>query len=263
MPEGDTIHQLAAFLAPRLEGRVLRTARVRDLPELDLRGRRVARVRPRGKHLFIELDDERVLRSHLGMHGSWHSYAPGERWKRPRRHAGIELATDARVFVCFHPAEVECFVRGGLAERDARARVAVDLIADDVEPADLARRARELHPPDVSVVDVLLDQRVAGGVGNVYKSEALFLERVAPTSALGDLDDERLRAVFIRARALLRANLRGGSRRTRAEDGRGELWVYGRAGEPCLVCGAPIVCARLGRGARATYRCPRCQPARG
>ena len=258
MPEGDTIHQLAGFIAPRLEGQVLTGGELRDQPGLDLSGRTVARVYPRGKHLFVELADGLVVRSHLGMHGSWHHYAPEERWKRPRRHAGIVLSTKASVFVCFHPAEIECLQRGSLAERDALRRVPVDLIADDVDFVELVTRARKRHRPETLVVDVLLDQAVAGGVGNVYKSEALFLERVLPETTLGELDDEVLAGLLERAQTLLRENLRGGARRTRPVDGSGDLWVYGRGGRLCLVCGALLEHARLGRDARDTYWCRRC-----
>jgi len=262
VPEGDTIHRVAAYLAERLSGRALVRAELRGEAQPELAGRRVERVEPRGKHLFVELEGDRVLRSHLGMHGSWHHYAPGERWKRPALHAGVVLATERGVFVCFHPSEVELVRKGGLRERDARRRVGIDLAHDDVPAAEVARQARARLAPKTPIVDVLLDQRVAGGIGNVYKSEVLFVERVPPSATLAELDDDRLTGLFARARELLRRNLAVPDRRTRADDGRGELWVYGRAGEPCLVCGTPVEHARLGRGARDTYTCPTCVPTR-
>ena len=120
-------------------------------------------------------------------------------------------------------------------------------------------RARAL-PADSLMVDVLLDQRVAAGIGNAYKSELLFLGRISPAALLGDLDDPTLLALYARAAQLIRANLGGGPRTTRpAHAGGARLWVYGRRDEPCLVCGTRIRITRHGRGQRSTYWCPACQ----
>lgn len=262
MPEGDTIRQIASVLGPRLEGRTLAAARLRDVPELELAGRRVESVRARGKHLFVGLDGGLLLRSHLGMHGSWHVYAPGEPWKKAERRAAIVLATDDDVFVCFDAKEVEALRAGGLRARDIERRLGPDLADADAEIDfdALVGRARERLAADAPLVDVLLDQRVAAGAGNVYNSEMLFVERLHPLARLADVDDERLRALFESASRALRANLGGGPRVTRdAKDRAGEKWVYGRAGRPCLRCGAMIETRRLGRGRRDTYWCPACQ----
>ena len=260
MPEGDTIHKLAEYLGPRLTGRVLRGFRMRADPALDLTGREVESVSARGKHLFVRVGGALELRSHLGMHGSWHRYRPGEPWQRPERQAGLVLATDEDVFVCFHPREVECLRAGGLRARDTRRRLGPDLVADTLDPAELARRARALLGPDAPVIDLLLDQRVAAGIGNVYKNEVLFVERVDPFVKLGDLDDAVLERLYATARRLLTVNLRGGPRATRSgRDGRGALWVYRRSARPCHACGTPIRSMRAGRGRRSTYWCPRCQ----
>lgn len=261
MPEGDTIHKLASALAPRLVGRRLVRFRARHDPELDLAGRLVEGVRAHGKHLFVALDGGLELRSHLGMHGSWHRYAPGERWKRPERQASLVLATDEDVLVCFLAAEVELLRAGSLRARDVERGLGPDLAADGCDLDEVLLRARARVGGDTLVVDVLLDQRVAAGIGNVYKSEVLFLEEVAPRTPAAVLDDGVLRRLYERARELLRANLRGGPRVTRPQqDGAGELWVYRRAGRPCHRCAAPIATQRLGRGRRSTYWCPRCQP---
>jgi endonuclease-8 len=109
-------------------------------------------------------------------------------------------------------------------------------------------------------VDVLLDQGVASGIGNVYKSELLFLEGLRPLAPLGEVPDRALAGLYREARRLLAANLGGGPRRTRFARGPGErLWVYGRRGRPCYRCTATVEGARLGRHLRITYWCPRCQ----
>jgi len=77
VPEGDTIHKIAGFMAPRLEGRVLERVAMADRAAAGkATGRVVEDVFARGKHLFVTLDDSSALRSHLGMYGSWHVYGP-------------------------------------------------------------------------------------------------------------------------------------------------------------------------------------------
>jgi endonuclease-8 len=100
-----------------------------------------------------------------------------------------------------------------------------------------------------------LDQRVASGIGNVYKSEACFACRVDPFLAIRELHDVDRRRVFATAARQLRANL-STTRRTTVPGG---LAVYGRAGKPCRVCGTRVQSARQGDDARVTYWCPNCQ----
>jgi endonuclease-8 len=112
----------------------------------------------------------------------------------------------------------------------------------------------------MALADALLDQRTVAGIGNVYKSEVAFLERLDPWSPVRSYDDDELRAALATARRLLQANTRGGARITTGSGRRGEgLWVYGRAGRPCRRCGAPIRSARQGPLARLTFWCPTCQ----
>jgi endonuclease-8 len=113
------------------------------------------------------------------------------------------------------------------------------------------------------VGEALLQQTIACGVGNVYKSETLFLAGLDPWRPVADLGpDERLEVYRLAQRLMLR-NRRGGVRRTRfAVDGP-PLWVYGRVGEPCLRCGGAIAVRRQGAAGRTTYWCRACQPAAG
>jgi endonuclease-8 len=260
MPEGDTIFKLAEYLRPELSGRRLVAGQVRGIASPDLAGRCVSGVFAKGKHLFIALDDRRLLRSHLGMWGSWHGYAPGERWQKPRRQASIILDLGERVFVCFNPLQVEILREAGVRRRRLEVALGPDLLAATTDFDGVLARAREIATTQTPIVDVLLNQRIATGIGNVYKSEVLFLERLAPQVSLGDLDDDRLLRLYQRARRLLGFNLRGGPRVTRrANDDAGRLWVYGRTGQPCLVCDDRIRSARLGHGLRSTFWCPSCQ----
>lgn len=266
MPEGDTIHKIAAAIRPRLEGETIRAARVRDKAGLDCRleslQRRVTAVYARGKHLFIDLDKEFLVRSHLGMYGAWHRYRPGESWRKPERHASLALWTDHDVFVCFNAMEVEVLRSTGIRERNLVNRLGPDLLASTVALDTIVSRAREFLEADTLLVDLLLDQRVAAGIGNVYKSEVLFIEEAYPYARLGDLSDASIRGLYKTARMLLERNLGAGHRVTRfVNDGAARLWVYGRRGKPCLRCASPIRYERAGRAMRSTYWSETCQTA--
>jgi endonuclease-8 len=263
MPEGDTVSKLAAALAPELRGQALRAVYLKRLDGRHLSGRTVSSVVSRGKHLLIHLEGGVVLRSHLGLYGSWHSYGSTEAWRKPRRQASIILTTDARLYVCFNAREVEILGEQGFRLADRMHRLGPDLAGAALDLEEIQRRVRELLEPETPLVDLLLDQRVAAGVGNVYKSEVLFLERRHPLDRLCTLSAGDVGSLYRCARGLIRRNLGGGPRVTRfVADGAGGLWVYRRAGLPCLRCGRPVRRRLLGTGLRSTYWCPGCQARR-
>jgi endonuclease-8 len=260
LPEGDTVSKLAAALAAELCGTPLREIHLKGFDASRLTGRCVCGVESRGKHLLIFLEGGVVLRSHLGLYGSWHSYATTEAWLKPRSQAAVVLRTDARLYVCFNARDVEILRDRGFRFVDRMHRLGPDLAAGTLHLDQVERRIAELLEPDTPLVDLLLDQRIAAGIGNVYKSEVLFLEGRHPMRRLCALSTQELGALYERARTLLQRNLGGGPRVTRpVAGGRGGLWVYGRAGLPCLRCGRPIRRDRLGSGQRSTYWCPGCQ----
>ena len=113
---------------------------------------------------------------------------------------------------------------------------------------------------DAPIADVLLSQRVVAGIGNVFKSELLFLARIHPFAQTAALSDAQLDAILTHARRTLAVSVRVGRRTTRGSLNPAErLWVYGRGGQPCRRCGAPIQTTKTGDDARLTYWCPGCQ----
>jgi endonuclease-8 len=256
VPEGDTIHRVATNLRAALVGR--------RVTRFEVRGRGAARVtRPardaavdaveaRGKHLLITIGTV-VLHTHLGMHGSWHLYRAGERWRRAGTQARVVIEVDdGTTAVCFGAPTVET-VRAGAPVRRVD-DLGPDLCAPDPDiDAVLARLAT--IDPRTEIGVALLDQRVAAGVGNVYKSEVCFACRVDPNTPVAALDDRTRRELFETAARLLRANLTTSHRQTYA----GRLAVYGRSGRSCPRCGTRIVTRRQGEQARTTYWCPSCQ----
>jgi endonuclease-8 len=266
MPEGDTLHKIADFLAPRLEGDRLEQVELRGRASR-LSGEVVRSVNAVGKHLLIEFENGLVLRSHLGMHGSWHRYAPNESWRKPPHQASIVLRTETDVYVCFNAKSVDCSEARKLKFHPVLGPLGPDLLTDDLELDNVILRARERAGPQNIVADVLLNQKVASGIGNVYKCEVLFLHKLHPETLLEQLDDETLRCVYDTARKLMHDNLGGGARRTIQTSTNVPVrpdaprhWVYGRVGKPCFKCGATVECRRIGTIPRTTYWCPRCQP---
>jgi endonuclease-8 len=231
----------------------------------DLAGRRIERVEAQGKYLLVRFENGRVLVTHMKMTGSWHIYKVGERWRRGPTRARAVIETDAYVAVCFDAPVVRLTSARG-AQREL-ASLGPDILSDASHEA-LARMRAEPRPgfgaearsPNLMPIgEAVLAQRLVAGIGNVYKSEALFCARVDPRTRVADLSDEALAKLLGEAQRLMRANLRPGPRRTRG--GREPTWVYGRLGLPCHACRTPIV--RIYQGPlgarRATYFCPHCQ----
>jgi endonuclease VIII len=268
VPEGDTIFRAAAALRPYLVGRQVVAAQARlPGPRIErVVGSTVAAVEPRGKHLLIRFDNGLALHTHLRMGGSWHRYRPGEPWRRPRARARVVLEVADSVVVCFDAPVVELLEERSVAAHPALSELGPDLLGATFDAEEALRRLRAPERRDLTLAEALLDQRALAGVGNVFKSEILFVERVNPATRVGEVDDATLRRLLATAERLLRANVAGPSAaRVTTATGpgprpRSRTWVYGRAGRPCLRCGSPIRAARLGGTLpRSTYWCPRCQ----
>ena len=253
MPEGDTIHRLANAMSPRLVG--ARLERVEMEQREVLRERVVTSVEAKGKHLLIGLGDL-YLRTHLGLHGSWHRYPRGVPWKRPVWQASLVLRTADDTFVCFNANDVDCIKSSRLALHRSLRTLGPDLLGPTIDVEVIVNRARALAPFE-PLANVLLVQRIASGIGNVYKSEVLFLTRHSPAARLSELSDDAVADIYRVARDQLLANVDRAIRTTTETHPR--LWVYGRSRQPCLRCQSPIAFARMGRS-RSTYWCPRCQP---
>lgn len=266
MPEGDTIYRTAARLRPVLVGKQLTTAITTgiagDVPSLV--GQQVTAVEARGKHLLIRTDNGWTIHTHLGMTGSWHIYAADESWRKPPHRAALVLATGGSgVSVCFSPKTCELLTDAGLRRHRWLSQLGPDILADDLlAEARLAGIVAALRQHGVRAVgDVILDQRIVSGIGNVYKSEVLFLEQLCPRRPVKDFSDDQLQQLVKRARKLMRSNLAGYPRRTRRGQDGSRIWVYGRQGQPCLKCGDMVVMERQGQLGRSTYWCPTCQDA--
>lgn len=208
-------------------------------------------VRAVGKHLLIDFSGGLTVRTHLRMHGRWQLFRNGEPWRRSPTSARVIVEVADAVAVCFSAPDVAITRHN---------RVATNHLGPDLcepNPDFDAVLMRLGLRGTCTIGEALLDQRVAAGIGNVYKSETLFAERVDPTTPVGELSPAQLRAIFERAHQLMRANLdRPGPRRTTAQG----YAVYRRGRRPCPTCDTPIT--RITQGIdqpRSTYYCPACQ----
>lgn len=267
MPEGDTIHRAARTMQTALAGRqvtrfetaLAQLARVDD--ETPVAGRTIERVRAEGKNLILEFSGDLHLHSHMRMHGSWHLYRPGEKWRKRRDDMRVVIETDAWVAVAFNVPVAEFHDARSLARQEDLRRIGPDLLGETFDADEAKRRIRERG--EFGIADVIVNQRVVSGIGNEYKSEVLFLAGVNPYARVSGVSDEQLDALLRVARKLMLANVRKRSQgrvTTFSLDPSQSKYVYGRGKQPCRRCGTPVEFAKQGSYARPTYWCPRCQP---
>ena len=248
MPEGDVLFRTAATLQRWLAGREVTEATSAAAPMV---GHTVARVESTGKHLLMRFDSGHALHTHLRMTGSWHVYSKGERWQRPASQARVTVTCGERVAVCFNAPVVELLAPGAEANHPSLAGLGPDILATPLAVDDVRRRARH-RPPDTPLGELLLDQRVVAGIGNIWRCEALFLEGRSPWAPLSSLEDDELDALVSTAARIMRESL--------GATGKQHRWVYRRTARPCRRCGTPIQSRRQGEQARTAYWCPTCQP---
>lgn len=244
MPEGDSLHRAAARLRPLVglrltassphpRGLVTGVAKAVD-------GLRLESVEAVGKNLLLRFEGGVTVRSHLRMNGRWRvgplgSSGAGRPWLVLRGDA-IEASQWNGPVLTLDPGPVR--------------RLGPDLLADGSDPAGLVARLRRADGTR-PLGEVLQDQRLVAGIGNMWMSETLWAVRLSPWLPLGKADDEALRDALGWARTAMRASV-AGARPSRA--------VYRRAGRPCGRCGTPIESRGQGDDNRTAYWCPACQP---
>lgn len=259
MPEGDTVFLAATRLNKALGGRVLTKTdfRVPSLATVDLSGRVLESVTPRGKHLLFRVEGGTTIHTHYRMEGSWHLYRPDQSWRGPHHQVRAVLTTEDWVAVGIRLPVVEIVPTE--REVDVVGHLGPDPLAPDWDAAEAVRLLRERGRDHIGTV--LLDQSVIAGPGNVYKSEVCFLRGVHPRTRVADVAD--LEGMVDLLARLMQANRTTGMQITTGDTRRGRTqWVYGRAGEPCRRCNAPVRRATHDGygGERVTFWCPRCQP---
>ena len=277
MPEGDSIFRAARSLHRVLAGQVV-TKFATAYAHLDrvnvdtpVVGRSIEKCEAAGKHLLINFSGDLILRTHMRMNGSWHLYRHGERWWRGPQAMRVRLDTADWVAVAFDVPVAEFVTKKQLETRDPVAQLGPDLLGQEFDRDEAIRRIVVSAARPIAMT--LLDQRIVAGIGNVYKSEVLFLSGVHPEVPSSTVPLPTLERMMDIARGLLQDNVVDGTspriqtyRNLRqlnpASEHDESLWVYGRKGKPCRKCGTPIESKKMGLDARTTYWCPSCQAIR-
>jgi len=268
MPELPEVEVTRRGIAPHLVGRRITSVAVRE-PRLRwpvpaavrrLAGLKVRAVTRRGKYLLLDCGDGHLI-LHLGMSGSLRLVDAGA---PPGRHDHVDIALGARLLRLRDPRRF-----GAVLWTSAPPGEHPLLRHLGVEPLSQAFDARRLHALSrgrrTSIKQLLMDARLVVGVGNIYASESLFLSGISPRRRAGTLTAARCAMLARSVKDVLRAAIRAGGSTLRdfvGGDGasgyfQAQHLVYGRAGEPCRRCGAPI--RRLVQGQRATFYCANCQ----
>lgn len=269
MPEGDTLFLAAQRVDAVLTGHAV-TRFESPLPELKeqgVEGHRVTCVRAHGKHLIIEFDDGRAFLSHLRMQGKWNAFEKSRMRDSLREKTARDVAWDNEETTLIIETEsgVAILSRGAVAVLAPLAKIerrlaslGPDLLSPEYDQDEVLSRLRE-HP-DSTIAEALMLQSIVAGIGNVYKSETLFIEKVSPFVRVDSLDDTTLERLLKKARELMRRNLKPGARRTTfGTFASTNYFVYDRSGQHCLKCDAKIRMLRQGSLQRSTYFCPECQ----
>lgn len=266
MPEGQVSHRNAVILTDALAGMPLMRV---EAPEPRLAPQRIPdrlagdvleRMEAHGKHHVFRFASGRVLHSHLRMGGVWRVHRPDARV--PRDDLWLLMATE-RAVVTQHRGPVLRLLEPGepIPQVDA---LGPDLLGAGADPAGIGGRLLGTAPTR-QVGEAVMDQRLMSGIGNVYKSETLFLARVDPWRATGTLTaEEAARIGEIAARLLAEGAAERGPIRTYrpplgTRNAHERTWVYGRRGRPCRECGTPVRSRGQGDANRTTYWCPTCQ----
>lgn len=262
MPEGDNIHRNAVVLGRHLTGQPIARLMVHDRGEVsELIGRTVEKVEAVGKHLLIHIEGGWVLRVHLGMKGSWQRRHIAERFPPSPT---VIIVTGETAYICDGSYRAELLGAKSLRTHSRLAQLGPDLLAEPAPIEEAAARAAWPAHAEREVADVLLDQRIAAGIGNIYKSEVLFECRVHPCTKMRALPRETITQLYSTAARLMRLNLLIRNRTTvplrrRTQPTTTRFWVYRRNGKPCLDCRTPIEYVIQGDMGRSTYWCPVCQ----
>ena len=187
----------------------------------------------------------------MRMHGVWHLYRRGTRWRRPRSDMRLVIATAEYEAVAFNVPVAELIRAGDLERSPAVKNLGPDILGEEFDAADAAERIAMM--PEIDMAEALLNQQALAGIGNIFKCEALYASGLDPFTRVADLSREDIARVVEKARRLMRASVAGR---------RMVFSVYGRDGRPCRRCGTTIVRSKDGDEARVTYWCPRCQERR-
>ena len=269
MPEGHTLHRLALDLSDAFAGQQVRVSspqgRFADSAAL-LDGQVVSGAEAWGKQLFVEFPGEQYVHIHLGLYGKLDL----------KPHTGEPPLPVGQVRLRLTGSETYADLRGATtcnlvtaAQRDAVvAKLGPDPLRDDADPGLAWARISRSR---TTIGALLMDQSVLAGVGNVYRAEVLFRHRIDPMRPGNTLRRQQWDAIWDDLVELMKDGVQKNridtvrdehtpeamGRPPRKDDHGGEVYVYRRNGQPCLVCGTSVRTTELQQ--RNLFWCPKCQ----
>lgn len=263
MAEGHTVARWGDALQTLIGERVIEVrapTRWRE-PAAALVDATVNDVRTHGKHLVLSFSVPYVIHAHAMQYGSWQIGERGLEPRKPARYIRLRLVTEEHEALFFHGPVMEILTLSQFARHARYHDLGPDLLHEGFDVNDAVTRIRANGLRDVA--DVIVDQRVVAGIGNIYKSEGLFRARIHPRQAASTVGVRKLRHLFAELIPLMQeGRRRHGAIVTLPTDmqvDRARNWVYRRRGKPCFVCGTPIEMIRQGELKRVTFFCPSCQ----
>lgn len=255
MAEGPLVHSVARDLRRVLKGKRVRvTFGPKHLKVLKrtYRDAMVRDVEAYGKQFRIIFEDKTLILVHLMMWGWWRIYRKGRPWDRPRERARVVLATSTDQAVAFSAPVVKVFTEQDLRRDPTWGDLGPDPLRRDFSAGEYTRRLELQGRREIG--DVILDQKVLSGVGNIIKIEALFGAGIHPRRQVFSLtpsERERLLGWIFKL-----------MHRWMKERGNEDQWmrIYRKSSKGCPKCGGTV--ERFRQGGRITYACPSCQPLR-
>jgi endonuclease VIII len=270
MPEGHTLHRIAHELSAAFGGRVVRVSSPQgrfaaDAGQVD--GSVLSSAESAGKHLFLEFSGERFIHVHLGLIGKFDVHSGVAEVPLPVGQVRLRLVSTS-AYADLRGA-TQCDLITVEKRDEIVAALGPDPLRRDADPSRAWRRISRSHRP---IGDLLMDQAVLAGVGNVYRAELLYRHKMHPLRPGNTLRVGQWRAMWADLVELMAYGVETGridtvrpehtpeamGRPPRVDDHGGEVYVYRRTGQPCLVCGSKVRTAVL--VGRNLFWCPRCQP---
>ena len=251
MPEGDTIHRLAARLEAGLAGRVLEAEAPDPRSPLHLRaaelsGRTLASAEARGKHILLHFSGDVAVHGHLGMNGRWRIRSDGS---TPFGRPWLLLRSDPVAAGQFGGKLLRLVSEFKLRADPMLAALGPDPLRPGFETRAAAGRLRA-SASDRPIAEALLDQRIIAGIGNAIANGACFDARISPWRRVAELSDEELTRIVRESERIMRVAI---------ERGRRPASIYRANRRGCPACGGPVSVLGQGDANRSTYWCPRCQ----
>jgi DNA-formamidopyrimidine glycosylase len=262
--EGQAVRHWAEQLRSLVGEKLVNVSTTRRWAEkaMHLQGQWITGVAVHGKHLLIHLSGGMTVHCHALMYGSWQVGLCGMALHKDIARVRLRLTTERHEAVFYNGPVVEFLASSELHAHPKLSALGPDILDPDFDAAEAVRRLQRATRRVIG--EAILDQTVISGVGNIYKSEGLFLAGIHPVRPVGELAERELASLWRQLGRIMGDGIRTSGRiytlhpalRTTGS----RFWVYRRAGQPCFVCGETVRHLRQGSPGRSTYCCAGCQP---